>query len=122
MKKSLIIDNILIKVDKINLIIHRTYGVSHGVGYDMTAYVTFDNGVELDFAAHAVPKSWDSLGHIRPNNPYYKYSGSNDVYKERVIDHWEKKNGFKYYLERFKKQELEYLLQVIQIGDKHGVI
>ena len=106
MKKIEIIEKIVERVEEIDIGIVRVYGVSHGVGYDMTGYVYFDNGKSMLVEAHAVRASWACLGHLRPDNPYYKYTGSNDVYQDDVIKYWKEKHGFREYLGRWLKPEL----------------
>ena len=47
------------------------------------------------------------VGHLRPENPYYLYSGSCDRYRERVINYWEFnfKDALREYYMRFTKPE-----------------
>ena len=98
-------------VKEIKCYIKRTYGVSHGVGYDLHVYITYANNEEKRVRAHATHGSWASAGHLRPNNPDYQYTGSCDVYKGDVIRYWETGNGLTEYLLRFKKATLESLLR-----------
>ena len=110
MKKDEIIQKILDNVNNVECFIVRTYGVSHGVGYDLNVRVTYKSEKELIVEAHALSKSWACLGHLRPHNPVYKYTGSNDIYKEQVMNYWDSGKGFKEYLARLLKTELLDLL------------
>jgi len=110
MKKSEIIERIIKEVESVSCYIVRVYGVSCGVGYDMNATIRFKNGYLMMPAVHALHQSWACLGHLRPNNPHYQYTGSCDVYQSRVIEYWEKRNGFKELLTRLDKERLEYIL------------
>ena len=113
MLKKEMVKELVEKVKITRCTVQRVYGVSFGVGYDLNVLVEFKNGKRKHLDAHATRASWDSPGHLRPNNPEYKYTGSNDVYQEQVIYHWEKKHGFKWYLERLKKLELQYIYNQI---------
>ena len=108
MTKQKMIENILPKVKETSCYIVRTYGVSMGVGYDLNINVEMAD-FEIDFEAHATRQSWALLGHLRPNNPEYQYSGSCDYYKQDVCEYWEDKNkGLKEFLSRLTKDQLKY--------------
>ncbi len=106
MKKSELVERICSKVKKVDCFIERVYGVSHGVGYDLNVDVEYINDKKERIQAHAVHSCWAGLGHLRPNNPDYKYTGSCDVYKKDVCDYWDSENGLEEYLMRLSKSEL----------------
>ena len=113
MKKDLV-NAIVEKVESVDCDIVRIYGVTMGVGYDLDITIKLKGtSMELYIPAHASPKSWASYGHLRPNNPYYKYTGRNDVYRARVIDYWEKKHGLENLLNRFNMTDLRYILDYL---------
>jgi hypothetical protein len=115
MKKSQMIELITKEVEKIDCYIVKIYGVSWGVGYDLDIDITFKGGRKFPMQSHALSQSWALIGHLRPNNPYYKYTGSNDVYRNKVTHYWQIGNGFAEYLGRLKKTELEVWLKVMTI-------
>ena len=95
----------LVTVTKCEIV--KVYGVAMGVGYDLDVFVEFDKGFQY-FPAHAGRQSWAMPEHLRPDNPYYKYTGSNDVYQGLVKGYWADKNsGLKELLSRLPKDELE---------------
>ena len=104
--------------------VDRVYGVSHGVGYDLTVKLIVDGYKAQYIHAHALKDSWCVPSHLRPNNPPYKYTGSNDVYQNDVIEYWERmktsndgkqySNGFVGYLEYLKKDDLLELRELLQ--------
>ena len=119
MTKQKMIEAIMEKVSNVTCIIGRVYGVSSGVGYDLTARIDFDQTdnenpaalVLLVVEAHALRQTWAAPGHLRPNNPRYKYSGSCDHYQNRVLSYWESPGnpGFEEYLTRLKKDDITAL-------------
>jgi len=110
MKKSILIEEIVKEVVKIECYVARVYGVSCGVGYDLDVYIEFYNGSNKHIEAHAVRQSWACVNHLRPRNPMYKYSGSNDVYQDQVIKYWTDGKAFSEYLARDLKKNLEVML------------
>ena len=114
MTKQKMIESILPKVKETSCYIVRTYGVPMGVGYDLNINVKMAD-FEIDFEGHATRQSWASHGHLRPNNPEYQYTGSNDVYKGRVREYWShKEGGFREFLSRMTKDQLEfYYYQIV---------
>lgn len=117
MKKIEIVDSIVSKVDHAHCFITRIYGVGCGVGYDLDINLFLKtNGAIVSILAHATRASWASVGHLRPDNPYYLYSGSCDRYRERVINYWEHnfKDALREYYMRFTKPELLYALQCFE--------
>ena len=114
MKKSEMINEILSVNPKcVNTYITRVYGVSCGVGYDIEATIEFKGGFVLPIKAHASRQGWAYPNHLRPNNPYYKYTGKNDVYQEKVINYWMNGAGFEGYLNEFKKKTLEVIYNYV---------
>ena len=109
MRKSEMIDSILSLEPKVlNCDIRRVYGVSCGVGYDLNITVHFNVTGEVKFiAAHANNHGWAYPSHLRPNNPPYKYTGSCDRYRERVINAWVNGFAFESYLNKLSKNELQ---------------
>lgn len=107
MLKKDLVKGLVKAVTKVDATIVRVYGVSHGVGYDLNVVVNFEKGITKSFEAHAGPKSWTMPGHLRPNNSFYEYTGSNDVYRERVIEYWEHGDGLEEYYGHFLKKELK---------------
>ena len=101
-RKEQIIEEILknIKVENANIV--RVYGVPCGVGYDM--YVILNTGEVLE--THALRQSWALEGHLRPNNPSYKYTGRCDNYQEEIISYWTSGLGLKDYLKRLTIKQL----------------
>jgi len=97
-----ILDNVDIKACRVV----RVYGVPFGVGYDLNITVLYKNGQAEIIDAHATNKSWSGIGHMKPNNPDYKYTGRNDIYQNQVINRWENSWGYEGYLNRFSKIEL----------------
>jgi len=106
MKKADMREAILKELVSSNAGILRVYGVSFGVGYDLVIDLEFKN-VDMNIHAHATNKSWALPGYLRPDNPQYKYTGSNDRYQYRVINYWKTKDALDEYLSRFQKPELE---------------
>ena len=95
--------------------IDRVFGVSNGVGYDLTPFIETKNGVKISLDVHALRTGWAYPKHLRPNNPDYKYTGSNDIYQDKVIGLWNYKNGgFSQYLDELKKAELLDFLKEIK--------
>ena len=91
-----------------NCVIRRVYGVSSGVGYDLD--VLLQNNVTGEttlIEAHANNHGWFYPSHLRPNNPPYKYTGSCDRYRERVISAWVNGFAFESYLNKLSKNELQ---------------
>lgn len=113
MIKNEMIDVIIENVESVNASIVRVYGVSCGVGYDLFVTVQTKKCMILDFDAHAVRQSWAGVGYLRPNNPYYKYTGSNDVYQSRVIEYWRNGGGFREFLGRMNKDALQVIFNEI---------
>ena len=115
MKKELLVNKILENVKEVDCVICKVYGVTYGVGYDLIVNVEFINTLTITIKAHATNKSWSLWGHLRPNNPYYKYTGSNDVYQNRVIHHYENTN-YKYngYYELLNRLTNKQLLETIK--------
>ena len=111
MTKKEMIESILQEVKSVKCSVIRVYGLSNGVGYDLIASIDFEKKtIEVD--AHALRTGWAYPKHLRPNNPYYKYTGSNDVYQSQVVNFWEKKTGytgFEGYLSELKKNDLQAL-------------
>lgn len=107
MKKAEMIQSIINKVERVDCYIVRVYGVSCGVGYDLNVNLETKND-NIRLAAHALRQSWAAVGHLRPNNPYYKYSGSCDYYQKDVIKYWEseKERALEKYFSRLNKSEL----------------
>lgn len=119
MKKSKMIESILsVKHNPEHAYISRVYGVTCGVGYDIDVTVIFQGVFTLDIEAHASRQGWAYPEHLRPNNPYYKYTGSNDVYQEEVIKYWMNGSGFKSYLNGLKKDKLEVIYNYVMEGLK----
>ena len=102
MLKSEIIENILDEICVESAEIVRVYGVPCGVGYDLD--VLLNNGRLLN--AHATLNSWGLVGHLKPDNPPYKYTGKCDIYQDNVLRFWESGRGLKTYLSYLKKEEL----------------
>lgn len=114
MKKSEMIEAILKASPRCQSVyIVRVYGVSCGVGYDISTTFMFEGGHILDIEAHASHHGWAYPNHLRPNNPYYKYTGKNDRYQERVINFWKNGLGFESYLNELKKKELEVIYNYV---------
>lgn len=85
----------------------KVYGVISGVGYDLD--VVIENRVTGEIKvieAHANNHGWFYPSHLRPNNPYYKYTGSCDRYQSRVIIAWYENHALQCYYENFTKDEL----------------
>lgn len=111
MTKKKIIDSIAsnVKVQDVNIV--RIYGVPMGVGYDMQVVLSdVSTGEVSSVKMHAGARAWDMPEHLRPNQIFYNAYKGGDSYPERYIDPIKKYfiegNGFKNYLERFKKDEL----------------
>ena len=115
MTKKQMIEEILNKVKSVDCNIVRVYGVTMGVGYDLNVSIEHDKG-SFYFKAHATRASWALIGHLRPNNPQYQYTGSCDYYQEDVIKYWEHGEGLGEYLGRFKKLDLIHLYDTIVKG------
>lgn len=114
MRKQDMIDSILSVNPKCEYAyITRVYGVACGVGYDINTTIEFNGGFILDIEAHANNHGWCYPNHLRPNNPYYKYTGKNDVYQEKVIRYWQNGLGFESYLNTLKKKELEVIYNYV---------
>lgn len=114
MTKKEMIQEIIEAVEMVDCSILRVYGVPMGVGYDLAVKLeTKTDIIRLD--AHATRPSWAAMGHLRPNNPYYKYTGSCDYYQEDVIKYWEHKKEYalEEYFSRMKKDQLKNWYQVI---------
>lgn len=118
MLKKEIISTIMTHLEVVDVWLVRVYGVPMGIGYDMVAEVKAkETGEILHFDFHAGPQSWDCIGHLRPNQlGFDAYKGGNPplLYLDRVKRWWSEKAGFRFYLERFKKKELEEMLQDLQ--------
>ncbi len=119
MKKSEMIEAILsVKPECTNAYIVRVYGVTCGVGYDIDAIIEFKGGFVLPIKAHSSRQGWAYPEHLRPNNPYYRYTGKNDVYQEKVINYWMNGSGFESYLNRLNKDNLEVIYNYVMEGLK----
>lgn len=109
MQKAEMVNEIEQYIETIDCEVIRTYGVTHGVGYDL--HITLNDAIRLN--AHATNVSWDLVGHRKADNDYCQYTGKNDVYKEAVIDYWVSGEAIQYYLERLTKDQLfEIMLAV----------
>jgi hypothetical protein len=113
MRKNEMVDVIIENVESVNASILKVYGVSCGVGYDLFVTVKTKKTQILGFNAHAVRQSWACVGYLRPNNPYYRYTGSNDVYQSRVIEYWRNGGGFREFLGRMSKDALQVIFNEI---------
>ncbi len=105
-----LVNNIVLQLEVTQVTILRTYGVSCGVGYDIAVTVKNKRTNNLFILeVHAVRQSWACVGYLRPDNPQYKYTGSNDVYKDAVHIYWynDNKQALKEYYNRFTKKELD---------------
>ena len=86
----------------------KVYGVGCGVGYDLDVAVVLQ-GHRIVLKAHAGRQGWAYPEHLRPNNPSYKYTGSNDVYQFDVISYWKDtpEDALNEYFSNMKKYELQ---------------
>jgi hypothetical protein len=90
-----------------NCVVRRVYGVSCGVGYDLDVTVMNNQTGEISMIeAHANNHGWFYPNHLRPNNPFYKYTGSCDRYQSRVINAWLQPHALECYYNEFKKDAL----------------
>ena len=115
MFKRDLIEEILQGIKKIDCYIIKVYGVSWGVGYDLNVLLTLNNNKTHHLDAHALPKSWACIGHLRDNQTvFYNYTGRNDVYRDYVINYWTSKQGLEEYLQRFKKCDLIQFMEALK--------
>lgn len=115
MLKSEMIQEFINEVKEVKCQIVKVYGVSHGVGYDMNIKVLFKNGDSTILEAHALRQSWACLNHLRSNQDEFKlYTGSNDIYRDEVVNYWEKKSAsaLSQYFNRFRKGDLINVLTI----------
>jgi len=106
MKKYDIAKKITKNIEKIEAGILKTYGVCSGVGYDLMIYVAWGHTSQFEtLKAHANRMTWAGVGHLRPSNPMYQYTGHNN-YAGRVIEYWEQGGGMIEYLQRLRKSDL----------------
>jgi hypothetical protein len=113
MVKSDIVKSFIENVESVKCEIVKVYGVPMGVGYDMVISLTHKDGHIAFLDAHATRQSWALIGHLRPNQTVYDdYKGSNYSHKyiDSVKSYWESKNGLFEYLLRFKKQNLQNVI------------
>lgn len=117
MKKQEIIQEIVEQVSVTSTRIVRVYGVSNGIGYDLDFKATFKNGFAKEFEAHCYRSSWDCIGHLKPNQRVFNaYKGSDNEplrYERDVMNYWQGK-GFRHFLERHSKDELNDLYNQVK--------
>lgn len=106
MTKKQLIEKIKENVTVTNVELNKVYGVSNGVGYDLT--IEINNNQYLK--AHALRQSWACIGHLRPNQvEFKKYTGSNDIYRENVKAYWldADQEALEEYFMRMRKSTLQ---------------
>lgn len=122
-KKRMALKIIHEHIDSVECSIVRTYGLPHGVGYDLRIFMNRVDSKKVPFIleAHASKDSWELVGHLRPTNDTYEYTGKNDIYREDIIEHWTgemKYDTIFYHFMRYKRNELEDLLAELILNNK----
>lgn len=112
MKKLDMCNDIINNIKEVECNIVKVYGVACGVGYDLDIFVTFKNNQKRYIKSHALRQSWACIGHLKTNQyEFYKYTGSNDVYRQQVINFWEK--NYKYAMQEYFMRYKKYVLETI---------
>jgi len=110
------------KIGRVNYCeICKVYGMTMGVGYDLDVEIVTTDGEAFFINAHANRFGWAFLGHARPNNQYYEYTGHNDSYQNAVCEFWKfsPKSAVMQALRRLQKSELIEILDDIKTLSKY---